>query len=242
MPLVLQELQDPRVPQALPAKTVRLRRSQSETFGNVTTGEPGTKASVTNVGTLNKAILDFVIPQGPTGATGVTDATGAKGATGVTGATGTTLSEYAGLYNATPQQITPSSSSSPVGITLDAAMPTDTMTASGSKLRITNTGTYRIAYCLNATSKQSGEVKPYVRINNAAVEHSAVNGMFSMGVGASQSGETAYPKDFQNSILANLNAGDTVDLAIEFPHASKYPSFVLNVAAKRASLHAIRIK
>ena len=121
-------------------------------------------------------------------------------------------------------------------------MPTDTMTASGSKLIITNTGTYRIAYCLNATSKQSGEVKPYVRINNAAVEHSAVNGMFSMGVGASQSGETAYPKDFQNSILANLNAGDTIDLAIEFPNASKYPSFVLNVAAKRASLHAIRIK
>lgn len=52
--------------------------------GNVTTGDPGTQASVTNVGTLNKAILDFVIPQGPTGATGSSGVTGATGATGAT--------------------------------------------------------------------------------------------------------------------------------------------------------------
>lgn len=35
--------------------------------GTVTTGAPGTKASVENVGTLKEAVLDFVIPQGLTG-------------------------------------------------------------------------------------------------------------------------------------------------------------------------------
>ena len=151
------------------------------------------------------------------------------------------MSEYAGLYNSTPQQINPSSSSSPVGITLDAAMPVSTMTASGSKLNVTNTGTYRVFYSVNATSKGSGEVKPYVRVNNVAVEHSAVNGAYQSASFIS-AGDTAYPKDFQNSIFVNLNAGDKVDLAIEFPNAASYPNFAINIAAKRALLHAIRIK
>ena len=44
--------------------------------GNVTTGDPGTQASVTNSGTEQEATLDFVIPQGPTGPTGETGPTG----------------------------------------------------------------------------------------------------------------------------------------------------------------------
>lgn len=38
--------------------------------GTVTTGEPGTDASVTNSGTKKEAILDFVIPRGATGIAG----------------------------------------------------------------------------------------------------------------------------------------------------------------------------
>ena len=38
--------------------------------GTVTTGAPGTNASVTNVGTEQRAILNFVIPRGDTGASG----------------------------------------------------------------------------------------------------------------------------------------------------------------------------
>ena len=38
--------------------------------GTVTTGEPGTDASVTNSGTKKEAVLDFVIPRGATGMTG----------------------------------------------------------------------------------------------------------------------------------------------------------------------------
>lgn len=40
--------------------------------GEVTTGEPGTEASVTNSGTESAAVLNFVIPQGATGKTGPT--------------------------------------------------------------------------------------------------------------------------------------------------------------------------
>lgn len=43
------------------------------------TGAPGTNASVTNVGSLQTAMFDFVIPRGDVGATGATGATGPSG-------------------------------------------------------------------------------------------------------------------------------------------------------------------
>ena len=43
------------------------------------TGAPGTNASVTNVGSLQDALFNFVIPRGDTGATGATGATGPQG-------------------------------------------------------------------------------------------------------------------------------------------------------------------
>ena len=55
------------------------------TVGATTTGLPGTSAAVTNVGTAQNAVLNFVIPAGATGPIG---ATGPQGATGPTGATG----------------------------------------------------------------------------------------------------------------------------------------------------------
>lgn len=42
------------------------------TIGSVTTGEPGTNASVTNSGTTSKAVLNFIIPRGEKGAGGGT--------------------------------------------------------------------------------------------------------------------------------------------------------------------------
>lgn len=44
--------------------------SASVEIGAVTTGDPGTQASVTNSGTAKDAIFNFVIPQGPKGPTG----------------------------------------------------------------------------------------------------------------------------------------------------------------------------
>jgi hypothetical protein len=54
--------------------------------GTVSTGAPGSNATVTNSGSSAAAILNFAIPRGAVGATG---ATGAAGPTGATGAAGT---------------------------------------------------------------------------------------------------------------------------------------------------------
>ena len=59
------------------------------TVGTTTTGAPGTDAVVTNSGTENAAILNFVIPRGETGATGPTGATGATGEQGPAGTAAT---------------------------------------------------------------------------------------------------------------------------------------------------------
>ena len=56
--------------------------------GETETGEPGTEASVTNVGTETNLVLKFVIPEGLQGETGPTGATGLPGPTGAMGPTG----------------------------------------------------------------------------------------------------------------------------------------------------------
>ena len=63
------------------------------TVGTTTTTDPGTNASVTNVGTNENVILNFSIPRGnvgPTGLQGATGPTGPQGIQGVTGPTGPT--------------------------------------------------------------------------------------------------------------------------------------------------------
>lgn len=49
------------------------------TIGSVSTGAPGTNASVTNSGTSIAALLNFTIPQGPTGPAGPQGAKGEDG-------------------------------------------------------------------------------------------------------------------------------------------------------------------
>ena len=58
------------------------------TVGSTTTLEPGSPAYVTNTGTLQNAVLNFGIPQGPMGPQGIQGPTGATGATGATGPQG----------------------------------------------------------------------------------------------------------------------------------------------------------
>ncbi len=58
------------------------------TVRSTTTGEPGTEATVTNGGTNQNLLLDFVIPRGADGATGNIGPTGPTGGIGPTGPTG----------------------------------------------------------------------------------------------------------------------------------------------------------
>ena len=68
-------------------------------IGTVETGAPGTAASVTNVGTAESAILNFVIPQGYTGSAGSTWYSG----TGITGTASTpTVFPGSGVASASP--------------------------------------------------------------------------------------------------------------------------------------------
>lgn len=57
-------------------------------INSVTTGEPGTDASVVNIGTINNAVLDITIPRGDKGEQGEQGVQGETGQTGETGATG----------------------------------------------------------------------------------------------------------------------------------------------------------
>ena len=56
--------------------------------GEVTTGEPGSKAQVTNSGSENAAVFDFVIPRGEPGAAGPQGERGEQGPAGSDGASG----------------------------------------------------------------------------------------------------------------------------------------------------------
>ena len=67
------------------------------TVGSVTTGEPDTPASVTNSGTQNAAVLDFVIPQGVKGDKGDKGDTGAQGIQGEKGDKGDTGEKGTGI-------------------------------------------------------------------------------------------------------------------------------------------------
>ena len=60
------------------------------TVGSVAAGEPGTNPIITNSGTAQNAILNFVIPRGLTGATGAQGNVGPKGETGERGPIGLT--------------------------------------------------------------------------------------------------------------------------------------------------------
>lgn len=70
----------------------------SVAIGTVTTGAPGSQASVTNSGTSSNAILNFTIPQGPAGANGTDGQDGQDGQDGeaATITIGTTTTGAAG--------------------------------------------------------------------------------------------------------------------------------------------------
>lgn len=69
--------------------------SATITVGNVTSGAPGTSASITNSGTNTNAIFNFTIPRGEKGDTGATGPQGPIGPIGPQGPAGTSGSSIA---------------------------------------------------------------------------------------------------------------------------------------------------
>ncbi len=109
------------------------------TVGTTTTGAPGTEATVTNVGTPQAAVLNFVIPQGPQGLTGPAGAQGPQGIQGIQGATGATgATGPQGPVGATGPQ-------GPAGEAATITVGTTTTGAPGTEATVTNVGTPQAA-------------------------------------------------------------------------------------------------
>jgi len=121
--------------------------------GTTTTGSPGSSATVANAGTINNAILNFVIPRGDTGTPGATGATGPQGNAGLaaivnagtttTGAPGTSASvTNSGTTSAAVFDFTiPRGDVGPTGSAATIAAGTTTTTAPGTNATVTNVGT-----------------------------------------------------------------------------------------------------
>lgn len=127
------------------------------TIGTVTTGEAGTDATVTNVGTSTNAILNFVIPQGATGeAATITIGTVTTGETASVTNVGTATNAildfvipikealYASLQNETAVTQTETGT---IPLTL---IESNGITVADSVITITETGVYEIEYMVSA--------------------------------------------------------------------------------------------
>lgn len=122
-------------------------------IGTTTTGQPGTNASVTNVGTSSAAVLNFTIPKGAKGDTGATGATGSPGAaatvsvgTTTTGQPGTNASvtnsgtKSAAVLNFTIPKGDKGDNGNP-GSAATIAVGTVTTGLPGTSATVTNVGT-----------------------------------------------------------------------------------------------------
>ncbi len=199
--------------------------------GTTDTGEPETPALVTNSGTPEAAVLNFVIPRGATGATGpagaigatgpagAIGATGATGATGpagasVTGATGPTgaigatgvadLNAYGGLYNATPQTLNLTLGGT-TQLPIAATMPLKNVSyAPANSITVSAAGVYEINYYTNVSAALGTTVTLEVRRNGTAIPQATLSRVLAVGVGSLYNG----------SFIITLNAGDVIDMAL----------------------------
>ncbi len=168
-------------------------------MGTTDTGEPGTAAIVSNSGTPQNAVLNFVIPRGATGVTGPAGAAGATGPTGITD-----LNAYGGLYNTTPQTLNLTVGGT-TQLPLPTAMPLKNVTITPTNsLTVETDGVYEINYYSNVSAALGTTVTMSVRINGTAIPQASISRVLSVGVGSLYNG----------SIIIALNAGDVIDMAL----------------------------
>lgn len=134
--------------------------STSITIGTVTTGAPGSSATVTNSGTPEAPVLDFTIPRGDVGATGATGAAGADGKSlrSGSGAPSSGLGVNGDFYIDTDTNrlygpktsgswgggtsiVGPAGATGPQGAAATVSVGTVTTGAAGSSVSVTNAGT-----------------------------------------------------------------------------------------------------
>lgn len=174
------------------------------TIGTVSTGAPGTPASVTNSGTDTNAILNFVIPRGETGDTGTTGPQGPVGPQGPQGEPG-------------PQGPTgPGAESESYGsfyttgdLTLDATASfplTNTITSQGitvdpttGVMTLPNDGVYKVDYGVVPIISQFSDIVS-LYLNGTEVPGTRMSLEINMLTGL--------------SAIIEANAGDTLNIQI----------------------------
>lgn len=189
------------------------------TIGTTTTGNPGTNASVTNVGTNENAILNFTIPAGATGAQGIQGPTGPTGPqgiqgaagvqgeigpTGPTGPSGESALSYGSKYDTTTDTISlTADTDSPVPLTTTAPLSGITGT-NANTLTITANGVYKIDYFFNGSPNVEATLTLSVSQNSNPISSSTIIKEVQ-----------ANTDDILNgSIIVSLSANDEIGLSL----------------------------
>lgn len=189
------------------------------TIGTTTTGDPGTNASVTNVGTNENAILNFTIPAGVTGAQGIQGPTGPTGPqgiqgvagvqgeigpTGPTGPSGESSLSYGSKYDTTTDTISlTADTDSPVPLTTTAPLSGITGT-NANTLTITANGVYKIDYFFNGSPNVEATLTLSVSQNSNPISSSTIIKEVQ-----------ANTDDILNgSIIVSLSANDEIGLSL----------------------------
>lgn len=163
-------------------------------IGTVTTGEPGTTASVTNVGTDTAAVLDIMIPRGDKGI----DGTGAGDVVAAAANTFTATNTFNGVLKA-------KSDMQAVG-----ALPTVLQRGDS------NIQTYTLNNGLNRSVvfKDTGDMTGYAKTFIISVSRSGGTGTFSIGSnnGIGANTPTVY---MMNGVLPDIDDGEVLKIAME---------------------------
>lgn len=163
-------------------------------IGTVTTGEPGTTASVTNVGTDTAAVLDITIPRGDKG----TDGTGAGDVVAAADNTFTATNTFNGVLKT-------KSDMQAVG-----ALPTVLQRGDS------NIQTYTLNNGLNRSVvfRDTGDMTGYAKTFIISVARSGGTGTFSIGSnnGIGDNTPTVYMMD---GALPDIDDGEVLKIAME---------------------------
>ena len=191
--------------------------------GVTTTTDPGTNASVTNVGTNDNVILNFNIPkgetgpigpqgisgtEGPTGPTGPQGLQGIPGTEGPTGPTGpagpTAIETYGRKYNTSTDNISLETNIAQ-NIPLGNNGPTNNITtATQNTLTITENGVYLVEYGFSGSSSTNATLTVEVNQNANAI------GGTSIVKTVTANDNT----DFNSSTINSFAVGDEIGLSI----------------------------
>ena len=189
--------------------------------GVTTTTDPGTNASVTNVGTDDNVILNFNIPkgetgpigpqgiQGPTGPTGPTGPQGLQGLQGIQGPTGpagpTAIETYGRKYNTSTDNISLETNIAQ-NIPLGNNGPTNKITtATQNTLTITENGVYLVEYGFSGSSSTNATLTVEVNQNANAIS----------GTSIVKTVTANNNTDFNSSTINSFAVGDEIGLSIK---------------------------